>query len=217
MSHEPGHKMNMGSKEKDTPGNFSEKDTKTIGKSTQSKLVSYSSSKTKQPIKKGYSTAGTKTVRKSTYSTAGKSNKSSGGSAEFKSAYSSAKSSGASNFEFKGKSYNTKSAASPKKRTQTLTTVTEGIKTPKTSIKASTLNKKVPLAKKSTAPPPPKTRRPKKPFKRTKVGKFVKKAGRTIGNIEIRLPKIRLPKLGGKSSGRGCTRCSRKIQRTRGR
>ena len=50
------------------------------------------------------------------------------------------------------------------------------------------------------------------------VKEFIKKTGRTIGGIQIRLPKIRLPKLGlgGKSSGRGCTRCSRKFQRTRG-
>jgi len=66
----------------------------------------------------------------------------------------------------------------------------------------------------STTPPPRKAR---KKFKNTKVGKFVKKTGRAIGNIEIRLPTIRLPRLGGKSSGKGCTRCSRKFQRTRGR
>jgi len=76
-----------------------------------------------------------------------------------------------------------------------------------------------PLVKKpptgtSTTPPPRKAR---KKFKNTKVGKFVKKTGRAIGNIEIRLPTIRLPRLGGKSSGKGCTRCSRKFQRTRGR
>jgi hypothetical protein len=221
MSHEPGHKMDMGSKEKDTPGSFSEKDTKTIGKSTQSKLVSYSSKKTTQPIEKGYSTAGTKTVYKSTYSTAGKSSKSSGGSAAFKSAYSSAKSSGAANFKFKGKSYNTKSATPPKTSTRTLTVTSKGIKTPNTSIEAPTLNKKVPLTKKpptnisKTPPPPVKKKKYKKPFKRTKVGKFVKK----VGDIQINLPSIRLPKIGlkRKSSGRGCTRCSRKIQRTRGR
>jgi len=39
MAHEPGHKMNIGDKEKDTPGNFSEKDTNTIKKSTQGKLA----------------------------------------------------------------------------------------------------------------------------------------------------------------------------------
>jgi hypothetical protein len=217
MSHEPGHKMNMGSKEKDSPGSFSEKDTKTIGKSTQARLVSHSSKKTTQPIEKGYSTAGTKTVYKSTYSTAGKSNKSSGGSAAFKSAYSSAKSSGAGNFKFKGKSYNTKSATPPKTSTRTLTTTSKGIKTPNTPIKAPTLNKKVPLTKKpTTAPPPPvKKKKYKKPFKRTKVGKFVKK----VGDIQINLPSIRLPKLGlkRKSSGGRCTSCSRKFQRTRGR
>tara|TARA_R100001463_G_scaffold81822_1_gene136340 strand:+ start:647 stop:1303 length:657 start_codon:yes stop_codon:yes gene_type:complete len=217
MSHRPGHKMNMGSKEKDTPGSFSEKDTKTIGKSTQSRLVSYSSKKTTQPIEKGYSTAGTKTVSKSTYSTAGKSSKSSGGSAAFKSAYSSAKSSGATNFKFKGKSYNTKSATPPKTTTRTSTTYSKGIKTPNTSIKGSTLNKKVTLTKKpptrtSKTPPPP--RKPKKSFGKTKVGKFVKK----VGNIQINLPSVRLPKLSrGRSRGssRGCTRCSRKIRRTR--
>jgi hypothetical protein len=223
MSHEPGHKMNMGSKEKDSPGSFSEKDTKTIGKSTQSRLVSHSTKKTTQPIEKGYSTAGTKTVYKSTYSTAGKSNKSSGGSAAFKSAYSSAKSSGAGNFKFKGKSYNTKSATPPKTSTRTLTTTSKGIKTPNTPIKAPTLNKKVPLTKKppspkSITPPPPsvKKKKYKKPFRRTKVGKFVKK----VGNIQINLPSIRLPKLGLKrkpGSGGKCIRCSRKFQRTRGR
>ncbi len=217
MSHAPGHKMNMGSKEKDSPGSFSEKDTKTIGKSTQSKLVSYSSKTTNQPIKKGYSTAGTKTVRKSTYSTGSAGVKNSGGSSEFKKAYSSAKSSGASDFKFKGKSYTTKSASSPKKRTQTLTSVTEGIKTPNTPIKAPTLNKKVPLTKKptSTSPPPPtpKKKKYKKPFKRTKVGKFVKK----VGDIQINLPSIRLPRLSKRrpGSGKRCTSCSRKFQRSR--
>jgi|14BtaG_2_1085337.scaffolds.fasta_scaffold153965_2 hypothetical protein len=38
MAHKSGHKMQMGSKEKNTPGNFSEKDTKTISQSTQGKL-----------------------------------------------------------------------------------------------------------------------------------------------------------------------------------
>ena len=56
-------------------------------------------------------------------------------------------------------------------------------------------------------------RTPRKKFKNTGVGKFFKK----VGDIQIRLPKIRLPKLGlgGKSSGKGCTRCSRKFQKTR--
>lgn len=40
MAHKAGHKMNMGSKEKNTPGTFSEKDTKTIGKSTVGKMAS---------------------------------------------------------------------------------------------------------------------------------------------------------------------------------
>ena len=38
MAHKAGHKMEMGSKEKNTPGTFSEKDTKTIGKSTVGKM-----------------------------------------------------------------------------------------------------------------------------------------------------------------------------------
>lgn len=38
MAHKAGHKMNMGSKEKNTPGTFSEKDTRTIGKSTVGKM-----------------------------------------------------------------------------------------------------------------------------------------------------------------------------------
>ena len=38
MAHKKGHKMNMGSKEKNTPGTFSEKDTKTISKSTVGKM-----------------------------------------------------------------------------------------------------------------------------------------------------------------------------------
>jgi len=218
MSHAPGHKMNMGSKEKDTPGSFSEKDTKTINKSTQSKLVSYSSKTTNQPIKKGYSTAGTKTVRKSTYSTGSAGVKNSGGSSEFKKAYSSAKSSGASNFKFKGKSYTTKSASSPKKRTQTLTSVTEGIKTPNTPIKAPTLNKKVPITKKTIIPPPPPPPKPKrKKFKYTGVGKFVRKTGRAIGDIQINLPSVRLPRLSKRrpGSGKRCTSCSRKFQRSR--
>lgn len=217
MSHAPGHKMNMGSKEKDSPGSFSEKDTKTIGKSTQSKLVSYSSKTTNQPIKKGYSTAGTKTVRKSTYSTGSAGVKNSGGSSEFKKAYSSAKSSGASDFKFKGKSYTTKSASSPKKRTQTLTSVTEGIKTPNTPIKAPTLNKKVPITKKTIIPPPTPQKRKRKKFKYTGVGKFVRKTGRAIGDIQINLPSIRLPKFskGRKKQGGGqCWGCKNKLRRT---
>ena len=74
-----------------------------------------------------------------------------------------------------------------------------------------------PLVKKppTGTTPPPTPRKTRKKFKNTDVGKFVKK----VGDIQIRLPRIRLPKLGlgGKSSGRGCTRCSRKFQRTRGR
>ena len=73
---------------------------------------------------------------------------------------------------------------------------------------------KKPTTGTSITPTPQKTR---KKFKNTKIGKFVKKTGRAIGDIEIRLPTIRLPKLGGKSSGKGCTRCAKKIRRTRGR
>jgi len=40
--------MNMGDKEKNTPGNFNEKDTKTIENSTQSKMKSQSVSKIKE-------------------------------------------------------------------------------------------------------------------------------------------------------------------------
>ena len=69
---------------------------------------------------------------------------------------------------------------------------------------------KKPTTGTSITPTPQKTR---KKFKNTKIGKFVKK----VGNIQINFPTIRLPNLGGKSSGRGCTKCSRKFQRTRGR
>ena len=74
-----------------------------------------------------------------------------------------------------------------------------------------------PLVKKpptgtSITPTPQKTR---KKFKNTKIGKFVKK----IGNIQINFPTIRLPNLGlgKKPSGKRCTRCSKKLNRTRGR
>tara|TARA_R110000765_G_scaffold401370_1_gene496720 strand:- start:44 stop:439 length:396 start_codon:yes stop_codon:yes gene_type:complete len=74
-----------------------------------------------------------------------------------------------------------------------------------------------PLVKKpptgtSTTPPPRKAR---KKFKNTKVGKFAKK----VGDIQINLPRVRLPKLGlgKKPSGKRCTRCSKKLNRTRGR
>ena len=40
--------MNMGDKEKNTPGNFNEKDTKTIENSTQSKMKSQSVSQIKK-------------------------------------------------------------------------------------------------------------------------------------------------------------------------
>ena len=75
-----------------------------------------------------------------------------------------------------------------------------------------------PLVKKTskTPPPkPPKTPKTRKKFKNTKVGKFVKK----VGDIQINLPRIRLPKLGlgKKPSGKRCTRCSKKLNRTRGR
>jgi hypothetical protein len=73
---------------------------------------------------------------------------------------------------------------------------------------------KKPPTRTSKIPPPP--RKPKKPFRKTNVGKFVIK----VGDIQIRLPRIRLPKLGLKrkpGSGGKCTRCSRKFQRTRGR
>ena len=42
------HKMYMGEKEKDTPGNFSEKDTKIIESSSQAKMKSQSVSKIKE-------------------------------------------------------------------------------------------------------------------------------------------------------------------------
>lgn len=42
MAHEPGHKMNIGNKEKNTPGNFSEKDNNTISNSTIGKMASTS-------------------------------------------------------------------------------------------------------------------------------------------------------------------------------
>jgi|TARA_R100001463_G_scaffold81822_1_gene136341 hypothetical protein len=38
MAHKSGHIMNMGSKEKNTPGSFSEKNTKTISQSTVGKM-----------------------------------------------------------------------------------------------------------------------------------------------------------------------------------
>ncbi len=60
--------------------------------------------------------------------------------------------------------------------------------------------------------------RKKKKFKNTGFGKFIKKTGRTIGNIQINLPSIRLPKLFKRKpgSGRDCMGCSKKIRRTRG-
>ena len=74
------------------------------------------------------------------------------------------------------------------------------------------LVKKPPTGTSIIPPPPQKTR---KKFKNTDVGKFIKK----VGDIRIRLPRIRLPKLGflKKSSGKGCTRCARKHARQRGR
>ena len=117
---------------------------------------------------------------------------------------------------------NTKPGTNPTRRTVSQTLNYSGIK-PMAGAKITgsmaglqALVKKPPTGTSIIPPPPQKTR---KKFKNTDVGKFIKKTGKAIGNIQIRLPRIKLPKLGlgGKSSGKRCIRCSRKFQRTRGR
>ena len=109
---------------------------------------------------------------------------------------------------------NTKPGTKPTRRTVSQTLNFTGIQPMGGAKITSSMAGLQPLVKKTSTTPPPKPRKPKKKFKNTGVGKFFKK----VGGIQIRLPKIRLPKLslGGKSSGRGCTKCSRKFQRTRG-
>lgn len=108
---------------------------------------------------------------------------------------------------------NTKPGTKPTRRTVSQTLKFSGIQPVGGAKITSSMAGLQPLVKKTSTTPPPKPGKPKKKFKNTGVGKFFKK----VGDIQIRLPKIRLPKLGlgGKSSGRGCTRCSRKFQKTR--
>jgi hypothetical protein len=117
---------------------------------------------------------------------------------------------------------NTKPGTEPTRRTVSQTLNYSGIKPMGGAKITGSMAGLQPLVKKPpTGTIPPSPRKTRKKFKNTDVGKFIKKTGRAIGNIQIRLPKFRLPKLGlgrKSSGGKGaCNICSKKFNRTRGR
>lgn len=176
-------------------------------------------SKKTLPPKPGYITGGTETTR--TYTTVSGNNSAYQGSSDFQTAFGQARKSGASTFDFGGKSYSTKIKTSKPNINVTsteFTTQTSGIKANPIEIKANVLLDPIkppsPPDNKIISPPPTKPPKPpkrKKKFRNTDVGKFV----RSIGDIQ--LPQIRLPRitLGG-SGGGGCKSCRKKLLRTFG-
>jgi hypothetical protein len=180
----------------------------TIGKVTSKKTL---------PPKPGYITGGTETTR--TYTTVSGNNSAYQGSSSFQTAFGKARKSGASTFQFGGKSYSTKIKTSKPNINVTstkFTTQTGGIKANPIEIKANVLLDPVkppvtPTNNKIIPPKPPKPPKRKKKFRNTDVGKFV----RSIGDIQ--LPQIRLPRirLGGGGGG-GCKSCRKKLLRTFG-
>jgi len=181
----------------------------TIGKVTSKKTL---------PPKPGYITGGTETTR--TYTTVSGNNSAYQGSSSFQTAFGQARKSGASTFDFGGKSYSTKIRTSKPNINVTstkFTTQTSGIKANPIEIKANVLLDpiKPPSPTNNKIIPPPSTtpkKKRKKKFRNTDVGKFV----RSIGDIQ--LPQIRLPRirLGGGGGGGGCKSCRKKLLRTFG-
>ena len=100
---------------------------------------------------------------------------------------------------------NTKPGTKPTRRTVSQTLKFSGIQPAGGAKITSSMAGLQPLVKKTSTTPSPKPRGSKKKFKNTGVGKFFKK----VGDIQINLPRIRLPKikLGGlfkKPCPRGC-------------
>ena len=210
------YSMKMGSKQKNSPSVFSMKSSAMLMhiKGHEDKMettnTSYSVNTEKLPAKPDEYTGGTKTIRTitTTSSIPGSSSK---GSNEFNIAFGEANKKGLKTFSFKGKKYTTE-AAKPKKsvKTKTFTNETGGLKKlnlqgPAANVFLDPVKPPITPANNKIIPPPPeKTKKIKKKFKNTDVGKFVRSIGDIqLPQIRLRAPNLRL-RLGGGCRAGNC-------------